>query len=127
MLKRISYNDTETAGALVMDGFPIALTLERPWKENESDISCIPTGNYTCQRVISPKFGETFEITGVPGRSNILFHSGNTDLDTHGCVLLGSSFGQLNGFNAVLSSKPAFAEFMRRMDGLSTFQLLVTG
>ena len=64
-------------------------TLENPWLDNAPNISCIPVGSYVCKRVISPKYGETFEITGVDGRTHILFHEGNYPSNTMGCVLLG--------------------------------------
>ena len=68
-------------------------TAEDDWLDNAARVSCIPAGSYVTRRVTSPKFGETFEVTGVPGRANILFHHGNTEEDTEGCILLGSSFG----------------------------------
>ncbi|HXT13096.1 MAG TPA: DUF5675 family protein [Candidatus Angelobacter sp.] len=30
------------------------------------------------------------EITGVPGRTNILFHGGNQPKNSEGCILLGA-------------------------------------
>lgn len=126
-LKRISQTDTETAGALIENGFPIFVTLEPPWKENQSDLSCIPKGNYRCKRIISAKFGETFEITGVPGRSSILFHGGNSHKDTHGCILIGKWFEKVGGQNGVLNSRIAFKEFLDHLRGINEFELLVTG
>ena len=40
----------------------------------------------------SPKFNSVFLLHGVPDRSGILIHSGNTLRDTEGCILVGSSF-----------------------------------
>lgn len=112
-------------------------TLEEEDQGNQRSISAIPVGEYHCVRVTSPTFGETFEITGVPGRSKILFHWGNTEEDTEGCVLLGMTFGALVVVDedkrvatpklAVLQSKLAFDQFMRDLDGVNEFKLLVTG
>lgn len=126
-LKRIAYTETETAGALIIDGFPFLVTLEDPWKENQPFVSCIPPGNYQCQRVVSPKFGPTFEVTGVPGRSHILFHSGNSHLDTQGCILLGKSFERIGAVNAIVGGRKAFPELLERLKGIDRVQLLVTG
>ncbi|TAL13952.1 hypothetical protein EPN95_04665 [Patescibacteria group bacterium] len=126
-LKRILYAPTETFGALICDGVPFLLSLEDPWKDNEPHISCIPKGNYVCKRIISPKFGETFEIMDVPGREHILFHAGNTHEATEGCILTGLSFGKVGGVNGILSSKKAFSVFMARLKGIKQFNLLVTG
>jgi hypothetical protein len=63
---------------------------------------------------------KAFEITGVPGHSGILFHIGNYNVDSDGCVLLGMSYTD----SSVLNSKAAFTEFMEKM-GTNNFQLAV--
>jgi hypothetical protein len=113
-LKRISFTTFGTFGVLFKvteyGALPIATTLEPNWIDNEENKSCIPPGNYVCRRITSPKFGETFEITGVQDRTNILFHKGNTFKDTHGCVLVAEGFREsyvsnsLNGYTAFMDS-----------------------
>nr|WP_321513145.1 DUF5675 family protein [uncultured Pseudodesulfovibrio sp.] len=98
-------------------------TLENPWLDNARNISCIPAGEYVCRRVISPKYGETFEITFVPGRTHILFHWGNYPDNTEGCVLLGSS--RAVDVPAVWSSKAAHAEFMETTRDVEEFTLSI--
>ncbi len=100
---------------------PFALSVEDPWRDNEKFVSCIPAGRYKCQRVESPKFGDTFEICDVPGRDKVLFHWGNTHVNTQGCVLVGGRFEPLNGVPAVLGSKPEFAEFLNHVEELDEF------
>ena len=82
-------------GVLVYQFQPVCLTLEPPWKNNKPSISSIPTGLYRCARYGSKQYENTFQIMEVPNRTNILFHAGNTVLNTSGCILLGSSFGTL--------------------------------
>ena len=77
-----------------------------------SDVSCIPEGTYSCKRVNSPRYGNTFEITNVPGRSHILLHPGNVEEDTHGCVILGKHFGFLRNKRAVLNSGATYKAFL---------------
>lgn len=93
-------------GVLLRDnGIPFCLTLENPWLDNETSISCIPTGLYKCKIVNSPRYGEVYEVMNVKHRTHILIHSGNTEADTRGCILVGQSFGELKGEPAVLNSK----------------------
>lgn len=91
----------------------------------------LPDGQYTCVRgehqlKNMPHLFETFEITNVPGHTNILIHVGNFDFDSEGCVLVGISVSQLNGRQALGASKSAFAKFMRVQDGCDSFQLTVS-
>lgn len=107
------------------DGTPFAVTLERPWKNNERMVSCIPVGTYTCKRVQSPKFGDTFEVTGVPGRSAILFHKGNLSDDSHGCILVAENFAHVKAEDGIAGSAEGFAEFKQVTAGVDTFTLVV--
>ena len=114
-----------TFGVLLDDNVPFCVTLERPWKDNQRNISCIPKGGYICKRIMSPKFGDTFEVQLVPDRSHILFHKGNLKEDTHGCIILGEMFEPLNEQNAVLSSGKAFKEFKWRTVDKDFFTLKI--
>ena len=125
-LKRISLILDGTFGVLLDGNIPFALTCEREWLDNKPEISCIPTGIYFCKRVNSPRFGDTFEVMNVPGRTSILFHSGNTEDDSKGCILVGEEFGSVNGKTAVLSSKRGFAEFLERLKGQNEFNLRIS-
>lgn len=113
-------------------------TAEDDWLDNQVRISCIPAGTYRCTRTIFYRTGEqTFEITGVPGRSRILFHAGNTEEDVEGCVLLGEDFGSLQVRDedssralvrlkwAVLRSKEAMQRFRTLTASVASFPLEV--
>lgn len=127
ILQRLNLTSYGTYGVLMkvteVGNVPIALTLEDPWNNNEPFKSCIPANNYVCEKTVSPKFGDTFEITGILGRDHVLFHSGNTIDDTHGCVLLGQ---ELNFPNAgIANSRIAFKVFMDLLEGSSQFNLII--
>ena len=124
-LVRIAYIDDGTFGVLFDEDTPFCLTLEREWRDNKRGESCIPAGQYICKRVKSPKFGDTFEILDVFGRSHILFHKGNIEDDSHGCVITGEEYGKYKNKVAVLSSGRAFKEFMTRLDGERFFKLYI--
>jgi len=129
ILQRIShYHHPASKGIMgVMidpDGYvPFCLTLELPWNSNLQFTSCIPSGLYICERRFSPKFGYTFEIMDVFNRTEILFHWGNLDDNTEGCILLGESFGVLKGEPAILNSKSAIKEFMQKLRDVEEFRL----
>lgn len=125
ILKRVSYSLVATFGVLIHERIPFAVTLENPWLANERNVSCIPEGEYECVRVQSPRFGDTFEVLAVPGRSHILFHKGNVAEDTSGCILVGEEFGTLHGDKAVLRSGAGYGEFLRLLEGAGRFNLSV--
>ena len=121
-LIRVSRNAEATYGVL-MHGVPFAVTLERPWLDNRRGESCIPAGAYVCQRITSPKFGPTFEVTNVPGRSEILFHKGNLWTDSHGCILIGEQFNTVTGRPGITASREGFEEFLNILRAKREFQL----
>ena len=124
-LVRVARNLCATYGVLVQGDIPFAVTLERPWLDNKKGESCIPAGDYYCKRVDSPTFGNTFEVAGVPGRSAILFHKGNLEDDTHGCILVGESFNPILGRPGIAASKEGFAEFLKITSMTNHFMLQI--
>ena len=129
-LWRIVDNVDGTFGVLIDEDIPFAVTVERRWLNNKKwdgkEGSCIPPGVYVCKRITSPKFGNTFQVTAVPGRSEILFHKGNVQDDSHGCIIIGEQFEPLNGKTAVIASGKGFGEFLQRLSGINEFNLCVT-
>lgn len=122
---RLEKGQDGTFGVLRLDGQVLCVTLEPPDKGNKRDVSCIPAGEYICKRVESPSFGTTFEVTGVPNRSHILFHQGNVVNDTHGCVLLGTRFGTLGQERGVLQSRNALHTFLKRCGDADGFGIVI--
>ena len=124
-LKRVAENEDGTFGVLIHNNIPFCLTLEPEWRDNKQNISCIPPKHYTCEKVNSRKFVSTFEIKRGPNRTHVLFHKGNVETDTLGCVILGEQFESLNGKCAILRSGKAFDEFINLTKGLITFNLQI--
>lgn len=118
-------------GMLTLDGIPVAVTCERTYPVAESapegpQFVKIPPGEYTCRRTMFHKGGyETFEITGVVGHSRLLFHCGNRETDSEGCVLLGLRYGLFSGAPAVIESVRAFTSWMLSLRGVERFSLTV--
>ena len=124
-LIRLEESNQGTFGALLICSQVFCVTLEPSDELNERNISSIPAQQYHCVRIISPQFGETFEIIEVPGRSHVLFHAGNRRKDTEGCVILAQYFGNLRNNRAVLNSGATFRKFMEIMKDVDKFLLTI--
>jgi len=124
-LKRIAKTGHGVFGVLLDDfGFPFALTAERPDLNNQSDVSCIPAGTYSCKKIISNHFGACIEVQDVPDRSHILFHKGNIPMtDSKGCILVGEQFENVSNRMAVQASRHGFNQLMAIAD--DEFDLLI--
>lgn len=122
-LIRVSTSLKGTFGTLIYEDVPFVITLERPWNNNQDDISCIPIGSYICNRIQSPKFGETFEVLNVLNRDHILFHKGNIITNTKGCILVAEAFNDIDTVSGVTESEHGFNEFMKKLKGLNQFNL----
>ncbi len=107
VLKR-QYFPEGTNGKLACEGQFICHTIELPWKNNETRVSCIPEGEYFIQKRYSPKFQWHLEVLDVQNRSLILFHPANNALqELHGCI---APVTKLSGPGLGLMSKKAFAK-----------------
>ena len=136
ILERFLVSNDGVFGVLTFKGAHL-FTCEEEELGNRAGISCIPVGNYTIKRTVYFKHGyPTFEVMDVPNRSRILFHPGNTEEDSEGCILLGTKLGVLEvrdedtGIRrkklGVLSSKRAFKWFMEAMHGVDEMNLKIT-
>ncbi len=104
----------------------IAYTLEHAFLFEHEYYPALPEGIYTCKRGAHKLEGmkesfETFEVMNVPNHTGILFHVGNYNRDSSGCILLGSEAA----VKAILNSKVAFNYFMGLQIGVDEFQLTV--
>lgn len=109
-LTRLPSSDDGTFGQITDDtGDILCKTVELPWRDNETDKSCIPVGSYICDLYHSPRHGQVWMLRNVPGRTNCEIHAANTILDLEGCIGVGDSFGQVAGLPAVLNSKATLA------------------
>ena len=136
-LKRHSYTDDGIFGMLYDEkGDMIAVTLEHAYESGNGDGSYAPkltTGVHTCVRGQHRLHGmsndfTTFEITGVPGHTNILFHWGNYNRDSEGCVLLGRRIvpnPDSPTDNMITSSRNTFNKFLDLQIGIDQFTLTV--
>lgn len=125
-IERKSDSGVQTLGELQAFGFSCK-TLERPWKDNQKNISCIPKGTYKVEWTFSPKLLKyTYEVFNVPNRTGIRLHPGNFFFDVDGCILLGNGFQDLNkdGKLDILNSRVTMQKFEEAM-GKKPFELTV--
>lgn len=83
--------DPVTCGRLMLDGKRLSDSIELPWKDNRTGISCIPPGVYRLAFLYSPHFNrDILHVLNVPGRDAIEIHPANYISELRGCCSLGS-------------------------------------
>ena len=106
-----TYFPNGTNGKLECEGKLICNTIELPWKNNETRVSCIPEGNYFIKKRYSQKFQWHLVIENVQNRSLILFHPANNALqELNGCI---APVTKLSGPGLGLMSRKAFITLKR--------------
>lgn len=125
-LERYAYTPFGAFGRLIMPEFQ-CFTVERPWLNNMPRESCIPEGEYEMVLGMYNRGGyAAYELIGVPDRSLIKIHIGNTMDDLLGCIAPGKALGYLEKKWAVTSSKKAYGEFMTAMDSEQHSRIRIT-
>lgn len=128
ILKRNSDNGKETLGTLTYGSFTCN-TLERPWLNNQHNISCIPKGSYQCKLEPLGTFKNQlfYELQGVPNRTGIFIHPANYVTQLEGCIALGINPSDINhdGQVDVTSSVDTVAKFIKTM-GSKSFNLIIS-
>ena len=109
-LERFAYLESGTLGKLTVGDWS-CYTIERPWKDNQSNVSCIPEGTYKCEPFSGDRFKDVVQILDVPGRTFILFHVANFPHDIEGCIGGGDRFVSDALEPAVYNSKKTLAGF----------------
>ena len=120
---RLIESDQGMESLFLHDSFKCNI-FELPWRNNERNISCIPSGIYN---LVPAKWRgkDVFLIKDVDGRTGVLTHWGNFagdvlkgfKSDTLGCLLTGSKWGWINGQRAVLLSRVTFRNLWFHFNG----------
>lgn len=115
---------TGTHGYLSFDGFN-CYTVELPWLDNATSISCIPEGSYKVTKHESPKHGKCLKIHDVPNRTHILIHIANYVRQLEGCIGVGLSLSDMDkdGVLDVGSSRMALNEMLRLLPNNSEIEI----
>lgn len=126
ILTRTRIDENGAFGALrTAEGSLVCYTLEHAYGPGPEYTPKLPAGEYICHRGMHAlhdglKF-ETFEVTGVVGHSGILFHVGNTQKDSEGCILVGTA----RGTNNIANSRDGFIYLLKELQGQEQFILEV--
>ena len=109
-LIRDRLTEKSTTGELSLNGAHLCFTLEDRYRGDDINdkvrgSTCIPCGRYEIVITHSQRFGIDMPLLlNVPGFSGVRIHSGNTDRDTEGCVLVGTTRGE----DIILGSRIAY-------------------
>lgn len=136
ILERLDARGDGIFGVLMDDEkVPIAATLEHAYFNTgvgpERYKPIFPDGIYQCKRgEHTIGYAEvpfvTFNII-MPNHYGILFHKGNFNCDSAGCVLLGTKVvNSGDAGQALWGSEAAFEAFMKKLVGVNQFELFVT-
>ena len=107
---RLEQSEDGALGVLLFDNEIFCMTLE-PDSGDPTRFQ-IPAGIYPLKHFEGKKWKNTLEII-VPDHTALLFHIGNEEDASLGCVLLGSETGKLKGDRVVLNSGRIFRRFQR--------------
>jgi hypothetical protein len=82
-----TYYPMGTNGKILLQGRLISYGIELPWKNNHTQVSCIPEGRYELEKRWSPKFHRHLQVMDVKDRDYILIHPANDALhELKGCI-----------------------------------------
>lgn len=136
LLRRIYRGASYTIGRLYIDGVYFCDTLEdtdRDLKQtdNVKDIqrskiktkTAIPIGTYNIILNRSNRFKKILPLLlDVPCYEGVRIHSGNTHLDTDGCILVGNN--TIKGM--VTNSRPTMTNLMKKLKTAKSITLKIT-
>ena len=133
-ITRTFQNNKQTLGVCsVFDEFnrPVfsAISLERGWLDNKSNISCVPKGTYTVVYEYSAHFKKfLWELKGVPNRSECKFHEANYWYQLQGCIALGQRLSDLDsdGYYDISNSRPTMVSFDKSLQNETRVNLVIT-
>lgn len=108
------------------DGYQLAVTLEHSF----NGLPKLPAGTYRCQKGLHSLHSRpvpfwTFEVMDVPNHTGILFHAGNYNEDSNGCILIGRVCTSNEQGSMITQSRQTFDRFMMDLEGIDSFTLEV--
>jgi len=115
---RYQTGDQGTRGIAWLPGF-WAHSLELPWRDNQTNISCIPAGEYDIEFVTARRriggLRQMYWLREVDNRTGVLIHPGTFAGDKRkgfkssvlGCILLGHDIGTYKQQQAIFETRGA--------------------
>lgn len=135
-VKRDTYNPKNTLGKLYINDVFFCETLEDVVRDINKDgdlddagetkvygETAIPSGAYKMIINMSNRFKKEMPLLlNVKGFDGIRIHSGNTEADTHGCILVGLTRTK---DNKIGQSQLAFSKLMLELSKYRTFEITI--
>jgi hypothetical protein len=122
-VKRLYKTENSTIGELLIDGVFECFTLEdkeRPVKIKGE--TAIPKGTYKVIINESNRFKRLLPLLiNVPNFEGVRIHSGNSNHDTEGCILV----GQTRNKNYIGQSRKAFDKLFKKMQAAKDITLTI--
>jgi len=132
VLQRTMHTPDGIFGRLILGGETFCQTLEHAFLHDKVYLPILPDGAYTLKRGIHRlTTGPEFVTYAFPRfmswdkkpHTGVLFHVGNWNQDSTGCVLVGEEKGSLGGKPGVLRSKMAFKRFLEACGDAETINV----
>lgn len=106
----------------------ICHTIELPWNNNDTGMSCVPEGKYELLRRTSLKHGEHLELQAVKNRKYILIHPANDAIkELKGCIApVTVLIGPGTGTQSRIALEKLFKIIFQRLDQHEVVWLTIT-
>lgn len=106
----------------------IGCSLERGWRNNQNQVSCVPVGKYRLIYEKSPKFNRyLWELYDVPNRQECKFHVANYWKQLNGCIALGKYHEDINYDNDpdVADSKNTLEKLHKALENKTNVKIII--
>lgn len=122
-IKRLYKTDTSVIGELLIDGIFECFTLEDIERAVKiKGETAIPKGTYRVIINESNRFKRLLPLLiDVPNFEGVRIHSGNSNHDTEGCILV----GQTRNKNYIGQSRKAFDKLFKKMQAAKNITLTI--
>ena len=127
---RFEYGKNYTISRLYVDEvyecFVLEDTVRAPGVKVQNQ-TAIPAGTYKVILDYSPHFGKTLpHLLSVPMFSEIRIHWGNTDINTEGCLLVGTTWAGTDFIgNSVVAFNHLFPQIEKAIDAEETVTIII--
>lgn len=117
LLKRFAYLPSATLGELFLNNGASLYTIERPWLNNQSFISCIPCGTYELEWDVTGRIKNVPRLRDTMPRTQINIHVANYARELHGCIAPGLDWKFISDKEVmVLQSRAAMGLILETLD-----------
>ena len=122
-VKRLYKTDTSVIGELLVNGIFECFTLEDVEREVKiKGETAIPKGTYKVIINASHRFKRLLPLLiNVPNFEGVRIHSGNSNHDTEGCILVGQTINK----NYIGQSRKAFEKLFKKMQAAENITLTI--